>query len=60
MKLFKMTAASESITLLSYINDRTIIIQSLSLKLEDNCAVLCTAYQKIFYPQAQQDGAVLF
>jgi len=46
MKLFEMTAAAEGITLLSYVDDGTIIFQSSSL--EDNCAALCTVYREIF------------
>ena len=38
--------ASEGVTLLSYVDDGTIIVQSPSL--EDNCTVLRTAYQEMF------------
>ena len=46
MKLFEHTAALQGITLLSYVDDGTIIIQSPSLT--DNCAVLQAAYIEIF------------
>jgi len=46
MKLFEQSAAARGVTLLSYVDDGTIIIQSPSLI--DNCAALHVAYEEIF------------
>jgi len=46
MKLFEQSVALQGVTLLSYVNDSTIIVQSPNLV--DNCTALHVVYEEIF------------